>query len=147
MSLKIPEILLVDDDDTCIKAIKIILSKFPVTYTIANNGKEALNIIEEKAKNDSYFNLILMDCNMPIMDGFEASKQIRKLKNFSSYYSEIIIIALTANILITNEESNSNYDIDFFLSKPLHLNEFLNVIYQVKKKRSEKQANSLIKCF
>ena len=82
------KILLVDDEHFNIKALKIILKCFTdidpeIQCDVANNGRDSVNMIQKdlranKNKRCSY-KIILMDCNMPYMDGYQASIKIREL--------------------------------------------------------------------
>ncbi len=70
-----PLVLLVEDNLLNQKVAAILLQRLGLTVKIANNGREAVDIIA-----DHKFSLILMDCHMPEMDGFEAAVAIRKLE-------------------------------------------------------------------
>jgi len=72
-------ILVVEDNKINQKIIQSVLSKSKITITIANNGQEALNYINSQTTID----IVLMDINMPIMDGYQATKKIRQNSNFS----------------------------------------------------------------
>jgi CheY-like chemotaxis protein len=83
--------------------------------TVANNGKEAL---EACAQDD--FDLILMDCHMPEMDGFEATMEIRKREQ-ASRRKRVPIVALTANAMAQDREECLNAGMDDHLSKPFSM--------------------------
>lgn len=87
-------ILLVDDNLVNIKVMRRILENNGYNVTHAENGKEALEVLDKEN-----FDLILMDCEMPIMNGYETSKIIREGKIFKNFKNHqlIPIIALTAN--------------------------------------------------
>ena len=89
------------------------LRLFGIEPDIALNGKEAL----EKAQNTKY-DLILMDIRMPVMDGYQASQEIRKLPD-----QKPTIIALTASTGIHGGELFKEVGMDDFLIKPLELQE------------------------
>ncbi len=88
-----------------------ILELMGVQVEIAENGKEAV----EKHRENSY-DLILMDIQMPELDGFEATRQIRKLEGESKHTT---IIALTANALAGDREKCLQAGMDDYLSKPI----------------------------
>jgi CheY-like chemotaxis protein len=98
--------------------MKIILDKLNITYDIANNGLEAVKL----AQKNSY-DLILMDINMPIMGGEEATKEIRKFNN-------IPIIALTANSLDGDKEKFLKAGMNDYLSKPLDIEKLKNILHK-----------------
>jgi PAS domain S-box-containing protein len=84
-------ILIVEDNKINQALITGLLSSTGLHISIANNGKEALTIIEQ----DDSIDLVIMDCQMPVMDGFEATKRIRKHKN--KRIAELRITAATAH--------------------------------------------------
>lgn len=85
-------VLLVEDNEVNQIISKAILKQLGYEITLANNGEEAI-----KAFTSTIFDLILMDCNMPVMDGFEATQQIRILEQQQNTTTPIPIIALTAH--------------------------------------------------
>ena len=83
----------------------------------AINGKEALEKLKKKT-----FDLILMDIQMPIMDGFEATKEIRKS---SAKYANIPIVALTAGVMAEDLEKCLEIGMNDFLTKPVEYNDLV----------------------
>ncbi len=106
-------ILLVDDNDVNLIVASNYLKKWLFKVRTAENGKEALDLIAQKA-----FHLILMDLQMPEMDGYEASLKIREMSE--PYFKEIPIIALTASAMIEDIERLSKVGITDFVSKPFN---------------------------
>ena len=100
-------ILLVEDNKVNQTVARKLLEKQGCVVTIANDGVEAL----DKLHNGD-FDLILMDCQMPIMDGFEATRKIRQSGN------DIPIIALTANAQNSDRDACLEAGMNDFLSKP-----------------------------
>ncbi len=103
------EILVVEDMATNQFIITEILEDFGCTVDLANNGAEGVKMVQEKT-----YELLLMDCNMPVMDGFEATGQIRKLG-----FDTLPIVALTANALQGDREKCLDAGMSDFLSKPI----------------------------
>ena len=120
------KILIVDDDLTNIFVIKQYLDKFDLSYETANNGREAIQQIIVK-KN---FDLILMDCNMPIMNGFECSKKIQKMIQ-DKEIPNIPIVALTANASIKDVEDCKKAGMSFYLSKPVSKKNFKEMLSKI----------------
>jgi len=123
-------ILVVDDDQTNIFVMKQYFEKFGFNYETAFNGKEAIELIII----NKYFDLIVMDCNMPIMNGFEASKLIKKMIE-QKEIPKIPILALTANVSIKDIEDCKKSGMDYYLSKPVskkNLKEMLEKIFNHK---------------
>ena len=115
-------ILVAEDNSNNQLLIELLLEKLGLTYVIANNGQEAV----EHYKNEQ-FDLILMDINMPIMDGISATKEILKLQKEENYY-KIPIIALTANSVAGDKEKYLNIGMDNYLSKPIIFEELKKCI-------------------
>lgn len=107
-------ILLVEDNMVNQLVAKAILNKFGLTSEIANNGHEAV----EKVRL-STFDLVLMDCQMPVLDGFEATAKIRQLEQEKSIAGHLPIIALTANAHDKDKERCITVGMDDYLSKPI----------------------------
>ena len=107
-----PLVLLVEDNDVNLLLLKALLKKLNITTVSAENGEEALEALEA-----GEFKFILMDCQMPIMDGYEATRQIRKS---DASWSEIPIIAMTANAMVGDEEKCFEAGMNDYLSKPVN---------------------------
>ncbi len=116
-------ILLVEDDPINQKLIKLMLKEKGHKITIANNGAEAIQLYEQGA-----FDLILMDIQMPIMDGIEATKCIRANEAEDEH---IPIIAVTAHALSGDRERFLAIGMDYYLSKPLELEALYDILDQV----------------
>ncbi len=113
-------ILLVDDDMVNAKVISLMLKNRGYSIDLAKNGLEAVELF----KNNK-FDLILMDIQMPILDGIEATKKIRKIEGNENH---IPIIALTANALKGDRERLLALGMDEYLSKPVGLNDLYSKI-------------------
>ena len=107
-------ILLVEDNLINQKVLVNILDKADIKITIANNGLEALNIVTAQ---EQYFDLVLMDINMPVMDGYTATEKIRK----SGKFDDLPIVAFTALVLDSEIQKMYNCGMNAFLSKPLNM--------------------------
>ncbi len=100
---------------------KGMLSKLGCEVVISGNGAEALEQLQLVP-----FDLILMDCNMPIMDGYEASRQIRQ----SGRWSQMPIIALTANAMPEERERCRAAGMNDYLAKPFRRAELESLLEQ-----------------
>jgi len=98
---------------------KGMLSKLGCAVTVAAHGAEALNQLELHR-----FDLVLMDCNMPVMDGYEASRQIRR----SGRWPDLPIIALTANAMPEERERCRAAGMSDYLAKPFRREELIALL-------------------
>ncbi len=105
-------ILLAEDNDINRDVVLTRLSKLGYSADIAVDGRSAVEAWEKKA-----YDLILMDCQMPEMDGFEATREIRRLEQ-SAQRKRVAIVALTANALEGDRERCLDAGMDDHLSKP-----------------------------
>ncbi|OUD12362.1 PAS domain-containing hybrid sensor histidine kinase/response regulator [Thioflexithrix psekupsensis] len=117
-------VLLVEDNLTNQKVAQLMLSKLNCEITIANNGIRALNLLKEK---HDLFDLVFMDCQMPEMDGFEATKAIRNYEQLKQL-PPIPIIALTANAMAGDATRCKDAGMDDYLSKPVKSEDLKTVI-------------------
>jgi len=108
------KILVAEDNKTNQKLIEFFLKEKKLDYVIVENGYEA---VEEYKRNNNY-DLILMDVNMPVKDGIEATKDIRKYEKENNKKA-ITIIALTANALQGDKEKFLSIGMDDYLTKPI----------------------------
>jgi signal transduction histidine kinase/CheY-like chemotaxis protein len=117
------KVLLVEDNATNQKVATIILEKAGFSLDIANNGQEAVNFFELGNK----YLVVIMDCMMPIMDGFTATKEIRKLENRKKLRATPII-ALTASVIDDDIKRCYEAGMDDYLPKPFRKQMFLEKI-------------------
>ncbi|MBF0195583.1 MAG: CHASE domain-containing protein [Magnetococcales bacterium] len=104
-------LLLVEDNEINQQVAQELLEKIGVEVTIANNGKESVEIVADKK-----FDGVLMDLQMPVMDGLKASREIRK----NSDHSILPIIAMTANAMTGDREKCLNAGMQDHISKPIN---------------------------
>ena len=98
------------------KVIRGMLAKLGLKADIASNGQEALALAEKHR-----YDLILMDCEMPEMDGFEATRRIRQYEQKQGLPA-VPIVALTAHILREHKERSLAAGMNAHLPKPVELN-------------------------
>ena len=107
----LPTILLVEDSRINQQVCRAMLKELKCILLIADNGKEAI-----KLWHTEQIDLILMDCHMPVMDGFEATSAIRKLEEHSS--SSVPIIAVTASNADQDMKRCIDVGMNSFIAKP-----------------------------
>ncbi|OHT01407.1 ATPase [Tritrichomonas foetus] len=116
------KILVVEDNKANQFVMKKILTKIGCSFRIAENGREAITALEEEQ-----FDLVFMDCQMPVLDGIEATKIIRAT---DKPYSSIPIVALTASAVEGDEQTCRNAGMDAYLAKPVRIQQITNIIQQ-----------------
>ena len=126
-------ILLVEDNPLNQEIIVGLLEQSKINIEIANNGEEAVNMYKEYAHK---YELILMDLQMPIMDGYEATRIIRKIDK------DIPIIALTANAMSEDIKQTEAIGMQEHLSKPIEVEKLFSTLL---KYISQKVATSDLK--
>ena len=112
-------VLLVEDNATNQLLAKTMLTKCGVACTVANHGGEALNLLE----NDQ-FDAILMDCQMPVMDGYATTRAIRGDQRFQ----DTPIIAMTANALAGDRERCLEAGMNDYVAKPVRMHDVVSVL-------------------
>ena len=110
--------LVVEDEISNYKLIQAMLKKTKAEIIWVSNGKSA---IEECKKNDK-IDIVIMDIKMPIIDGYEATRQIK------NYNKNIPIIAQTAYAMAEDRENSLKAGCDDYVSKPIDIQEFLEKI-------------------
>jgi PAS domain S-box-containing protein len=111
-------LLLVEDNPINRKLALLVLKKFSIKVAVAHHGLEALDILGKES-----FDMVLMDCQMPEMDGFEATREIRR-KERESQSSRMPVIAMTANAMAGDRERCMEAGMDDYLSKPFTQEQF-----------------------
>ncbi|MHA0857877.1 response regulator [Paenibacillus sp. CMAA1364] len=114
------KILLVDDDIRNVFALSSVLESYHMKVVFAENGKEALAILDEQ----SDFDLVLMDMMMPEMDGYEAMRQIRKNEKFQ----RLPIIALTAKAMKEDRAKCVEAGASDYVKKPIQTEQLLSLM-------------------
>ncbi|MEY2878372.1 MAG: hypothetical protein RLZZ15_752, partial [Verrucomicrobiota bacterium] len=109
-------ILVADDNRLNQRLVQVFLAKLNCTVTFANNGLEALNLAQAQP-----FDLVLMDHQMPVMDGCEATRAIREWERTTARPARLPIIALTANAMENGAEFYRAAGMDDYLTKPIQM--------------------------
>jgi len=115
-------VLVVDDHPVNRRVIKLFLASFNCDLVEVENGREALDALEAEA-----FDLVLMDVNMPVMDGLEATRRLRR----DPRWARLPIIALTADVMRTQIDTCLQAGMDAHVAKPIDLRDLLSVMAQV----------------
>lgn len=129
-------ILLAEDNLVNQEVAMAMLQRIGICAKIASNGLDAVTALEQET-----FDLVLMDCHMPIMDGFEATQKIRG-REMSLSVPKIPIIALTANAIVGDRENCIAKGMDDYLSKPFTIEQLHKILAQWLPKRKQEDTYS-----
>ena len=136
-SLRGASILAVEDNELNQELILGLLSNNGIACTVANNGQEALEVI-----NNNDFDGILMDCQMPIMDGYTATRKIREIEKFKN----MPILAMTANAMTGDREKAIDAGMNDHIPKPINVSymfKIMNKWIRVKNANNETNLKAL----
>jgi CheY-like chemotaxis protein len=114
MDFKNANLLIVEDNTINQKILMSVLAKSHINIIVASNGQEAVDLV---TKSSNKFDCILMDINMPIMDGYMATSTIRSDERFV----DLPIVALTALVLDSEVDKMFKHGVSGYLSKPLEI--------------------------
>ncbi|MDR2037039.1 MAG: response regulator [Bacteroidales bacterium] len=120
VELKDADILLVEDNLINQKIVILSIQKLVKNIDVANNGQEALDMYSQKK-----YDIVLMDIQMPIMDGIQATKKIREIES-ETQATPIPIIAITANALAGDREHCLASGMNEYISKPFQVEVLVN---------------------
>ena len=127
------KILLVEDNEVNRRFFIKLLNQQGLNCDVANNGREAVNACARKE-----YDLIFMDCQMPVMDGYEAAGQIRKMEQEGKHTT---IIAMTAFAMKGDAEKCLAAGMDNYLGKPVNVNQVMEMIQKYANEKSGFQDN------
>lgn len=116
-------ILLVEDLDINRAYALEMLQELGLTVDIARNGEEAVNKVKQQ-----HYDVILMDIEMPVMDGLEACRIIRTL---GDDYASVPIIAMTSRTMSEGRERCMAAGMDYFLTKPFDANQVVQTLFKI----------------
>lgn len=115
-----PRILLVEDNKMNRKIVITMLKSHDMTCDVAVDGSEALKAVLQKD-----YDVVFMDCQMPVMDGYECTSKIRMLEGDKKHTT---IIAMTANAMDGDSEKCIKTGMDDYISKPINFNKMFKMI-------------------
>jgi signal transduction histidine kinase/CheY-like chemotaxis protein len=118
---QVPRVMLVEDNAVNQMVAKGMLSKMGCSVLLANHGAEALERLAQEPVD-----LVLMDCNMPVMDGYEASRRIRQNPDWAN----LPIIALTANAMLDERAHCLDAGMNDYLAKPFRMEQLVSLMQQ-----------------
>lgn len=119
-------ILLAEDNSTNQLYIIELMKQIGFTCDIANNGYEVIESIQKKK-----YDLLFMDCQMPELDGLQATQRIRELESEGTLEGHLPVVALTANAIKGDRERCLKAGMDEYLSKPVQKDQIINMLEQL----------------
>ena len=119
-------VLLVEDNEINREIATELIQETGLKVECAANGREAVEMV--KKHETGYYEMIFMDIQMPIMNGYEATRQIRQLPDLK--LAEISIIAMTANAFIEDVKKAGQAGMNGHLTKPLQVGELMRILYE-----------------
>jgi len=125
LAVKVPSdfrILVAEDNTISTKVIRGMLGKLNLQPDTASNGEEALQAMKAQR-----YDLVLMDCEMPILDGFSATQQLRAWE-VGNQRTRTPVVALTAHILAEHKERARQAGMDGHMAKPVELSQLRDLI-------------------
>jgi CheY-like chemotaxis protein/HPt (histidine-containing phosphotransfer) domain-containing protein len=114
-------VLVVDDNEMNLKVARGLLEPLHLNIDTAANGKQAVGMVQNR-----HYDIVFMDHMMPVMDGIEATREIRKLEG--DYYQSLPIIALSANATTEAREMFTKEGLDDFVAKPIQMKDICRCI-------------------
>lgn len=117
-------VLIVEDDELGRELCKELLAEADIEAETVGSGRECLDMITKKEAG--YYNLIFMDLNMPIMDGLETTRLIRKLDDEKK--AKLPIIALTGSIFSEDKIKAREAGMNGYLTKPFDIEDIKNLL-------------------
>lgn len=127
------KILVVEDNPMNQKLIRLILEQWGCDYRLAENGRIALDFVQNGS-----FDIVLMDIQMPVMDGYETTKAIRAMEGNANQH--IPIIALSATTVNSEKDKIFAAGMDSFLSKPFTPNKLKKAVFNSLHQRSAEKS-------
>jgi CheY-like chemotaxis protein len=138
MFAEAPYILFVEDNEMNQLVLQELAKLFQIEGEAAWHGEDCLEILKESANNPAArpFSLVIMDCMMPKMDGYEATRRIRA-GEAGDHYQSIPIIAMTANAMSGDEERCLAAGMNDYLMKPIEIDDLSAVLKKWLPKKSD----------
>jgi two-component system, NarL family, sensor histidine kinase BarA len=122
-------ILAVDDHLPNLIVLEALLGELNVTTTKALSGQEAIDIIQRRYEQEqSAFDLVFMDIQMPVMSGIDTTRAIRSLESTFENHSRLPIIALTAHALSDEKHKLLQNGMDDYVTKPIQIEQIIQIL-------------------
>lgn len=126
-------VLIAEDNDLNYEIVETMLDEYGIICDRAENGSECVKIIT--SSDDNYYSAILMDIQMPVMNGREAAKLIRQ--SAVPYVRDIPIVAVTADAFAEDIQACKDAGMNAHISKPININNVLKILRQIRSKEQK----------
>ncbi|MBF7686659.1 ATP-binding protein [Acinetobacter rathckeae] len=121
-------ILAVDDHLPNLIVLEALLGELNVKTTKALSGQDALNLIKQHWQQNTPFDLVFMDIQMPVMSGIDTTRAIRSLESTTEHTTGLPIIALTAHALADEKEKLLTVGMNDYVTKPIQLEQLIHIL-------------------
>ncbi|NVK37768.1 MAG: response regulator [Gammaproteobacteria bacterium] len=135
-------ILLVEDNEINQEVAKSLLAELKLSCEVVNNGEEALQHLNSM-QGQQVYDLIFMDCQMPVMDGYETTQKIRQGEAGDSH-KDVVIVAMTANAMLGDEDKCLAVGMNAYISKPIDVKVLADTLMQWLPEASAMKTNQKI---
>lgn len=115
---QVTRILLVEDNEINQQLVVMFFKIIGISVEVASDGEKAIELLKQKKK---VFDLVFMDCQMPVMDGYETTKQLRQIELFN----KLPIIAMSAHVFPRDREKAFGAGMNDYITKPIDFNDVL----------------------
>ena len=112
-------VLIVEDNELNLELAQTLLNKNGIETEVATNGQEALDILDEKV-----FDGVLIDCQMPVMDGYTATRHLRSQERFK----DLPILAMTANAMVSDIQQTKDAGMNDHIAKPIDVRQLFTTM-------------------
>jgi CheY-like chemotaxis protein len=127
-----PRLLIAEDDEITRKVLAVMLQRAGFDFDFAGDGRQAIEMWQQ-----GEYDLVVMDGQMPFMDGFAAAATIRELERERERGGHIPIVAMTAHALTEDEDRCLSAGMNAYISKPIDFRKSIDLITQLIARRSE----------
>ena len=130
------KVLVVEDNLMNQKVASVVVKHCGMTSDLANNGKEAVDMLRAGARYD----VVLMDVQMPVMDGLDATREIRRMERSGEIEGRNFVVATSANATAENHQEGFAAGMDEYITKPIYPTRLKELLMLPKKRKEEEEA-------
>jgi len=140
-------VLVVDDNSMNRRLATLLLTKAGYSVSSVANGREAVEAVTASSnRGRDRFQAVLMDCEMPVMDGYHATEEIRRMEREEMLSGHLPIIAVTASAMKEHEERALTAGMDAYITKPIDRKKLVDVLEELLANSKDAQGSSAALC-